>query len=301
MRPVRVTIVVFSIAAGQVRIWKYRVRKQQLMNIKKGTICSVSGTGQGFHYLGVDGCRGGWLCVAYGDDGAWQIHLLNEIEALGDLVAGSDLTLIDMPIGLPDVNGFGQRQCDIEARRCLGWPRASSVFPVPSRATLTASSYSEALQINRQQLGRGLSRQAWNIAPRIAQVDDLLRTRPVLKSRLRECHPEVCFWSLNRHQSMRFNKKRIEGREERLQVIQAYIPQAREILQNALAHFQRSVLAADDVIDAMVVALTAKLGQSGLHTLPCVPSRDHLGLPMEIVYVNGQNGVAGTDADTGVV
>lgn len=295
MRLVRITIVVFSIAAEQVRIWKYRVRKQQLMNMQKWTICSVSGAGQDLQFIGVDGCRGGWLCVACGVDGAWQIHLLKTIEALGDLVAASALTLIDMPIGLPDANGPGQRQCDMEARRCLGWPRASSVFPVPSRATLTAHSYSEALQINRQQLGRGLSRQAWNIAPKIAQVDDLLRSRPVLKSRLRECHPEVCFWSLNRHQAMRFNKKRAEGREERLQVIQAYFPPVREMLHNALAQFQRSVVAADDVIDAMVVALTAKLGQSGLLSLPSEPPRDHFGLPMEIVYADGRNRVTETD------
>src|SRR5262249_22667826 len=49
-------------------------------------------------------------------------------ELLHDLPQES-LLAIDIPIGLAD---RGARRCDVEARRCLGPGRGSSVFPAPT-------------------------------------------------------------------------------------------------------------------------------------------------------------------------
>jgi predicted RNase H-like nuclease len=51
----------------------------------------------------------------------------------------------------------------------------------------------------------------------------------------------------------------------------------------ARAH-RKTVLGQDDVIDALAGAVTARLGASGLKTLPATPERDGRGLRMEIVY-----------------
>jgi predicted RNase H-like nuclease len=42
----------------------------------------------------------------------------------------------------------------------------------------------------------------------------------------------------------------------------------------------------DDLLDAMALALTAKLGAEGFKTLPEEPPEDSKGLPMEIVYTH---------------
>jgi predicted RNase H-like nuclease len=76
---------------------------------------------------GVDGCRGGWIAVI--DEGErlnsrvfpdWS-QPMTELER-------ATLIGVDIPIGLP---GKGSRACDLEARRRLGRPRGSSVFPAP--------------------------------------------------------------------------------------------------------------------------------------------------------------------------
>lgn len=237
-------------------------------------------------FAGVDGCAAGWLCVELGQAGDWHVTLMAQAQQLAQLAQYKRLMLVDMPIGLPGSSAPGPRQCDTEARRLLGVPRSSSVFPVPCRAALTATTYPDALRINRQQVGRGISQQAWNIAPKIAQLDGLLRRQPGLKSRLRECHPEVCFWALNGQRAMGFNKKRPQGRDERVRVLQRFLPQTQEILEYGASQYRRRDVANDDVIDALVVALTARLGYGRLQTLPAEPPCDEAGLAMEIVYAD---------------
>lgn len=111
--------------------------------------------------VGVDGCRGRWLAVAMNpDSGSIAASIHETPDAL--LLAYSDAAAValDMPIGLTCKK---PRECDIAARRLLGWPRSSSVFPAPIRPALSAVSREEANRITRQQDGRGVGCQAWNI------------------------------------------------------------------------------------------------------------------------------------------
>jgi predicted RNase H-like nuclease len=77
---------------------------------------------------------------------------------------------IDIPIGLLD----GPRACDKAARKLLGQPRGSSVFPAPCRAAFGAQTDAEASSMNRQKTARGLSQQAWGITPKMEQVDNAI-------------------------------------------------------------------------------------------------------------------------------
>ena len=147
-----------------------------------------------------------------------------------------------------------------------------------------ATSYAEALLLNRQHTGRGISKQAWNITPKIGQIDRLLQACPELKTHLRECHPEVCFWALNGQRAMVFNKKTPAGHDERLRTLMSLLPQTQHIFEHAMQQYRRRTVASDDVIDAMVVALSARLGHNRLHLLPDNRPRDDTGLAMEIVY-----------------
>lgn len=233
-------------------------------------------------YAGIDGCRGGWFCVELGRRDAWTFSIL-PVDGIASVARSAKAMLIDIPIGLPDA-GPDERACDREARRLLAPKRGASVFPAPARATLRARTYPQALAINRRVTGRGISRQSWAIAPKIKAVDGLLKTDARLRAMLRECHPEICFRALNGGKPMRHNKKTVAGRRERLAILRRYFPAADELYEEAKASCRRQQVALDDIIDAMVAAVTAKRGDGNYRTLPARPSRDAAGLAMEMVY-----------------
>ena len=235
------------------------------------------------NYLGVDGCKDGWFCVSLDEEGEWSYGVIPDAKSLGEFASHASTVLIDIPIGLLD-KGTEERQCDKEARRLLTPKRSSSVFPAPARQTLQADSYEQAQQFNRSSIGRGLSQQSWNIVPKIREIDDLLISKPSLQGVVRECHPEVCFWALNYNIAMLYNKKKEEGRHERLAVLEKYFAPCRELFEQASSQYLRRQVALDDIIDAMVCAVTARYGFNQFKTVPALPSKDIHGLPMEMVY-----------------
>lgn len=234
-------------------------------------------------YVGIDGCREDkWFCVELGCDDAWNCSILT-VDEIGRIAASAQVVLIDIPIGLVD-SGAEARACDREARRLLAPRRAPSVFPAPARATLQARGYAAALKINRRLTGRGISKQSWAIAPRIRAIDGLLRRDEQLRGVIRESHPEICFWALNGGKPMAHNKKTEEGRAERTAVLHRFFPAADALFKEAAKSYRRKQVALDDIIDAMILAVTAKIGDGRYQTLPAPPARDSTGLPVEMAY-----------------
>jgi len=236
-------------------------------------------------FVGVDGCRAGWFWIGLDPSGQHRNGIVETTEELAAIAQVAKLVLIDIPIGLRD-SGTQERLCDLEARRVLGVPRGSSVFPAPTRPALNARSYEEACEINSRIRGKRLSRQTWGIAKKIRSIDELLISRPDLRAIVRESHPEVCFWSLNGKRPMSANKKRHAGRQERLNVLKRVFPEAESVVEAAAKAYRRKDLAWDDIIDALTLAVTARLGCGRLRTLPAIPERDSFDLPMEIVFAH---------------
>ena len=231
-------------------------------------------------YIGVDACKKGWFAVSIGTAGRFEIGIFETIADLWKSLKGNTLILIDIPIGLPDV---GKRRCDVEARRLLQ-KRASSVFPVPCRQAIHAATYNKACRMNQKILGVRLSVQTWNIAGKIREVDDLLLKDEKARRRMRESHPEICFWALAGKRPMAYYKKTEKGFTERSNLLKRIEPAAEFIIDTALKGFPRKYLAKDDIIDATALAITAGAGSKNLTALPENPPRDSMGLPMEIVY-----------------
>jgi predicted RNase H-like nuclease len=96
-------------------------------------------------------------------------------------------------------------------------------------------------------------------------------------------HPEVALWALNGERAMGHAKRTKDGFEERMAVLSRYLPNAREIVAMALREHPRKAVARDDVIDALVGAVTARF-HPGLRCLPEALEFDDTGLPMEIVF-----------------
>lgn len=241
-------------------------------------------------FCGIDGCHAGWIVVSCDSQLYFQLAELKEdIQEILDYTRGAALTLIDIPIGLKDREQPGRRACDVEARKILG-KRASSVFTAPQREALKAETWEGekgASNINKEICGMGLSMQTWGIMKKIASVDSVLVSNVSLQSRLRETHPEVCFWSLNNRQEMNDPKRSAQGLDERLDVLARLSQNANEFYNRIKNQYKVKDVRSDDIVDAMAAALTARLSERyGILTLPQTPEIDSHGLRMEIVFTN---------------
>jgi predicted RNase H-like nuclease len=234
-------------------------------------------------YIGVDGCRAGWFAVGLDPAGRWRFDVYPDFDALWAGCQEASLILVDIPIGLVDT-GRGGRQCDAIARRLLSPNRASSVFTPPTRPALDATDYQAASAINRALTGKSITIQSWNIGPKIRQVDRFLRHNARARARVREAHPELLFWALNGRQAMTQRKKKLGGYDQRLAVLRRHFEPAEAITQAALARYRRAQVARDDILDALVAALTGYLSQGRLQAIPADRPRDAYGLAMEMVY-----------------
>jgi len=231
-------------------------------------------------FYGIDGCPAGWFYVGIVANGECLFGVLENFSDIGLFASRATLTLVDIPIGLVSSGNTG-RLCDKAARKAIK-PRGSSVFPAPARVTLLEHSYIKGSEANLQAVGRKLSTQSWAIVPKIREVDDYMRSQAI-QGKVREMHPEVAFWALNDCKPLQYGKKKYEGAEERLEVLTKFLPLARDCYEEALNTYKRKDVAADDILDAMVGAVTA-MHFPRIATLPASPTRDEEGLAMEMVY-----------------
>ncbi len=207
--------------------------------------------------IGIDGYRGGWVAASLVDgEVTWATAAIADI---GRLVPAEVVVAIDMPIGLLP---SGERECDALARRAL--PGASSrVFTTPPRAVLElgpTAPNDEAQIVSRQLMGKGVSRQALHLAPRILALDACLAGRA--DARVVEVHPEISFAEMAGRVLAR--KKSAEGVEQRLAVLAAWLPG----VVDAVAGRPRDV-PIDDALDALAALWSAVRWRDGLaRTLP---------------------------------
>jgi predicted RNase H-like nuclease len=233
-------------------------------------------------YVGVDGCRAGWIAVS-GSVSGLKYAVFGTIHELMQAHRTAELILIDIPIGLPDAR-CPRRPCDLLARKLLG-SRAASVFPAPCRSAAHAENIAEARRLNIVELDVSLSAQAWGICQKIAEVDRFLLVNPDVRETVREMHPEVCFWSLNGMRPMRFSKKTRGGIAERLARLEEVDARAGGLYQRVIGETMRKDVQRDDVLDALVGCLTGMAMATGsLSNLSGTPACDGKGLPMEMVY-----------------
>ena len=229
---------------------------------------------------GVDGCKSGWMVVLArlggGKPGRLSVTICPTFRDVLALSPRPRIMAVDMPIGLLDRPQPGGRACDRAARRILG-RRASCVFTPPSRRVLPATAYGSARR-------EGLSRQAFNIVPKIREIDRVLTRR--LQARVVEAHPELAFARLA-GRPLQHNKKTPAGRRERLRAITKALPslsaRIMRLVEEMTAALPRRVVSPDDVLDAMVLTLTAmRVVRGDALRVPEDPPRDRRGLRMEI-------------------
>lgn len=191
---------------------------------------------------------------------------------------------VDMPIGLPERVGAGGRFAENTVRPLLG-ARQSSVFSVPSRAAIYAEDYGEACRIAQSTSDppRKVSKQLFNIAPKIREIDQALRADPAAARRVFEVHPELAFWRLNGGRALTEPKK-IKGRPyEPGLTLRRGLLTAAGLAEDAVNATAPKGAAADDLLDALACAAIARRIHAGTaQPYPNPPPRDAFGLAMAI-------------------
>ena len=266
-------------------------------------------------YVGVDGCKAGWIGIGLADDGYPKVAVCEDISDIVASFKDACVILVDIPIGLPEDGKPIFRVCDKEARGLLG-KRLNAVFLVPSRRFANealenedwgyrkseemkyAERHRKASKWSQDRYGKGIAAQAFGITRKIGEMDEYLPKHLGADSpmpTIREVHPEICFWALNggnTDSAMATSKKKPLGFGERLDVLRHRAQDFNcvdvdAIIKKVRDKFTRSQVADDDILDALAAAITARIGcQEGneLRTLPENPPTDSKGLPMEMVY-----------------
>jgi predicted RNase H-like nuclease len=243
-------------------------------------------------YVGVDWAAGDWIAFALDDaesagDG-WAVGTHPAMLNVWHEYREAERILVDVPIGLPETE---VRACDKQARAELGG-RTSSVFATPCRAAVEAETYDEASALNEAALGGGISAQAWGIVPRIREVDVLLAEHGDADGTIRESHPELCFRRLDEEGRIVASKHDAAGLAQRRDVLAAVDDELGDVYEAIVDEyvdvdpaFKRPISrnARDDVLDAMVLALTAREAGDEPATVPESPPKDAAGRRMEMV------------------
>ncbi len=222
--------------------------------------------------VGVDGARGGWvvaeLCEASGPSIRFEpsISSVTNRLRLGTLAAA----VIDMPIGL---SLDGVRPADTLARARLG-ERRSTFFPTPVHAVLEHDSWEAANAASRSASGKGLSKQAWNLVPKIRELDTTWSED--ISGLLLEGHPEVSFAQMAGTPVLS-KKATADGQHERIELLIANLSRdAGGVVDNCPRSWRV------DAVDALAIAWTAKRFVNGeaLHLGGQIGAK---GRPMQLV------------------
>ena len=228
---------------------------------------------------GVDGCPGGWLCIALDTDtNAFEANIFPTASELVVCYTQMSVLAIDMPIGLTQ---SGIRHCDKLAKDRLG-NRHMCVFYAPTRAALFAPSRIAASRI----IGRGVTVQEWQIYSKIIDLDRSIT--PLHQRWCFEIHPEISFCAWNGGNAMQHKKSSSEGRRLRERLIDAVWPERRlQVLEQLQKNddISGNYYDQDDINDALAALWTARrILNNQAERLPQHPDVDSRGLRMEIWY-----------------
>lgn len=267
--------------------------------------------------VGLDGCRAGWIASTFwlrtqpGDSATFEIshiewNLLRARQDLLGVLQECREAWIDVPIGLASSadENTPKRACDLAVREALGSKR-SSIFTPPIREVLEFDSYHEAMLRQHALIRSKCSIQAWNLTPKIRQIDALWDELNHPEKWLHEAHPEWQFqcWaiamdaskqqrenlslSLSDSNTSLASKKTAEGRRQRLAILtsQGFVD-ATTFYEDCLAQTKRKDVQPDDILDAMALALGCyqAINGAGRSFPEGPPPIDIKGRPMAIHY-----------------
>jgi predicted RNase H-like nuclease len=206
------------------------------------------------HWIGIDGCRGGWIIAWLQSDHPAQIHYTETLQPFLRKAPKQAIILIDMI--LYKAGDKSPRPFDRYAKSELGkWH--SRVFPAPPQEALIAQDYLEVCQRSQSISGKKISKQCYNLFPKMREAND-----PAIPSeQMLEYHPEIAFKQLNGNSIVEPSKKTELGRSLRHKLIKHHLGHYPNAPIKPKAEKNPCPWQPDDLLDALALALVAQNGE----------------------------------------
>ena len=197
--------------------------------------------------IGIDGCKAGWIIAKTLEDKSISFQIIKNLN--DDYLKESNVSLIGIDIPLR-LSSTGKRLAEIEARVLLK-NRACTIFSPPTLNALTAKNYIDACKINFKECGKKISKQSWNLFPKIKEAQEFLENKSIIELGVFEVHPELSFMAMNDMNLIRASKKTVIGREIRIKLIQKFFPKfSFESVRNK---YKKNQVLDDDILDSVSV------------------------------------------------
>lgn len=226
---------------------------------------------------GITPCPGGWLAVPARLSGITVVAddpvVLDTLIDVIDHKPSFDTAAIEVPIGWFDEPAAPYRNCDAAARELLGWPRASAVSAVPSRAALRAPTFDAA-----RALEPWITRSDWRRFRWIREAE--AEIQPFHQRKWFSAQSDLSYVSLNGDEPLSSSPYQDEGVAERRELLRRRMPGTEEILDRdpppgaARVHLVRS---------AGLLWTARRAHARAASRLPVDSDWDSTGLRMELV------------------
>tara|TARA_B100001769_G_scaffold256575_1_gene233959 strand:+ start:726 stop:1412 length:687 start_codon:yes stop_codon:yes gene_type:complete len=194
--------------------------------------------------IGIDGCKGGWIATSINYNGEVKLDYVEKIGPYLSTQPKEAIILVDMMLDLN--NSTSIRPFEACVKKLLGkWH--SRCFMAPPKKALETKDYKKACEISFNICGKKISKQCYNLFPKIRELEALR------DSRLIEFHPEIAFMLLNKNNVISESKKTIEGIAKRTALIKKVIPGFSSLVKQ----FASPKVKVDDLLDSTALALVA--------------------------------------------
>lgn len=226
---------------------------------------------------GVVPCPGGWLVLPGRMAGitvtAEDAFVVERLFDVLDFRPTFDAAAINAPMGLRDEPGREFRQCEVEAREFVGWPRAAAIYGTPSRTALQERTGLAASKIEPWMNGHDKRRFRW-----LREAAHELQ--PYHSRRFFPAHPDVSFTQMNGEKPLKTSPYHEEGRLERLELIRSQLPGIDEVVTRTPPQGAHPT----HLINTAAMLWTARRGSGrAMSRFPLDPTWDSEGMRMELV------------------
>ena len=197
--------------------------------------------------IGIDGCRAGWITTQILDNQLISFQIIENLN--DDYLKQSNLSHIGIDIPL-QLSHTGKRLAEVEARALLK-KRACTIFSPPTLNALRAKNYIDACEVNFKECGKRISKQSWNLFPKIIEAHKFLENNSISKLGVFEVHPELSFMAMNDMNLVEASKKTDIGKEIRIKLIKKFFPTfSFELVRNK---YKKNQVLDDDILDSISV------------------------------------------------
>jgi predicted RNase H-like nuclease len=225
---------------------------------------------------GVVPVRNGWLVATGRLMGATMvvadIHVAAKFIDVLDARPSYQVITLHAPVGLPEGDEQGGRECDKAARKLLGWPRQAAIVSPPTREELSAlTEAAPAPTPARRRRHRTTLEHA-------AEIDEAIAA--YWQRTVYETNPELSFYELNSSRPLRYGKHSMHGQAERLKLLSARMGGVDRLVEKRLPRSVRR----SQLIDSLGALWTARrIAGRAINSLPDTPQWDDQGRRMELV------------------